>query len=118
MDPNETQDKDENNGVSQDARPMSEDDVHDYKGVTFNENGEQEQNDDDKDKDENIFVTDNIFSLLWHLFKALPWQQKLLVIAGIIGLIALAVVTAWFFVYFFIFFAIAGVIIFILRKIF
>lgn len=79
--------------VHEEPRVMTDDDVHEYQGLTLDENGQEEK----KEEKEDFVIHIHSFS-----FHNMPWWKKGLYIAGAIALFAfllfLAIATAWIFV--------------------
>lgn len=79
--------------VHEEPRIMTEDDVHEYQGLTLDENGEEEKK---KEKDEFV-IRIHSFSL-----HHMPWWKKGLYLAGTAAFLCvflfLAIAAAWVFV--------------------
>lgn len=94
---------------------MTKEDVHDYGGVTLNENGTEEERQDTSEQHTYIkFHTIGI--------KAIPWWKKILFSAVAVVFVALVVMAFWFFFLgvglFFIVAAIVYMIIRLLKRVF
>ncbi|WP_299142377.1 hypothetical protein [uncultured Dialister sp.] len=101
----------EETGVHEEPRVMSKDDVHDYQGLTLNEEGKEEK----KEDDEGYTIHIRSFSL-----KKIPLWKKILFGAGLaacaVVFLLLAVAAAYFMVVGGAIVLVAGAIIYLLKK--
>lgn len=79
--------EDDKTEVREEPRPMSEEDVHDYNGLTLNQDGEEER----PHEDETIHV--EVFDI-----HKIPFWKKALIVLAIIAVLVLGVAVAWVFV--------------------
>lgn len=91
---NETMKNDDHTEVHEEPRTMSDDEVHDYNGLTLNEQGEEEK----KEEPEDDGFTIHIHSFSLH---DIPWWKKALFVLGAavcFGIfILLTIAAAWIF---------------------
>ena len=91
MNENETRKNDDHTEVHEEPRTMSDDEVHDYNGLTLNEQGEEEKKEE----------PDDGFTIHIHSFDIhhIPWWKKALIAVGAVAcfgiFILLAIATAW-----------------------
>ena len=79
--------EDKNTQVHEEPQVMSETDVHDFQGLTLNENGREQMDWDDAAKQAGIHVI--------HI-HSLPLWKKILYGAAFIGFLMLLAVAVWF----------------------
>ncbi len=96
--------------VHEEPRRMSEEDVNDYRGLTLNENGEQDRNSSEEE-----FQTAGIRVQFFDL-KAIPWWKKAMWIAAAMAFLVLVAVMAWFFFLWSGVVFLAGGIVYLLKK--
>lgn len=92
--------------VHEEPRVMSDEDVKGYRGLTLNEQGEEERK-EEPHQGIHIEVVD---------LKTIPWWKKALYIAGIIAFLALVLAVAWFFVVWGALLFLAGAVVYLLKK--
>lgn len=101
----------EDTEVREEPRVMTKDDVHDYQGLTLNEDGQEEK----KEEEEGYTIHIRSFSL-----KKIPLWKKALFAAGLaacaIIFIMLAIAAAYFFVVGGAIVLIAGGVVYLLKK--
>lgn len=108
---NDTDKTKEDTGVHEEPRVMSRDDVHDYEGLTLNEDGKEEK----QEEEGGYTIHIRRFSL-----KDIPLWKKILFGAGLAACAAvfllLAVAAAYFMVVGGAIILVAGAIIYLLKK--
>ena len=74
----------------EEPRVMSREDVHEYRGLTLNESGEEERREEPRAQTGGFHV---------HVFSpsAMPWWKKALFWGAAAAAVALILVVAWFF---------------------
>lgn len=108
---NDTDKTKEETGVHEEPRVMSKDDVHDYQGLTLNEEGKEEK----KEDDEGYTIHIRRFSL-----KDIPLWKKILFGASLAACAAiflmLAIAAAYFIVVGGAIVLVAGAVVYLLKK--
>ncbi len=108
---NDTDKTKEDTGVHEEPRVMSKDDVHDYQGLTLNEDGKEEK----KEQEDGYTIHIRRFSL-----KNIPFWKKALFALGLVACAAiflmLAIAAAYFIVVGGAIVLVAGAVVYLLKK--
>ena len=94
--------------VHEEPRPMSDEDVKDYRGLTLNENGEQDRSSYEEGNPGIHVQFVNLHDVPW-------WKKALWIIAAVLFL-GLAAVAMWFFFLWGAVIFLAGGIVYLLKK--
>ena len=102
----------EENEVREEPRVMSQDDVHDYQGLTLNEEGKEDKK---EEEDDGYTIHISSFSL-----KKIPFWKKALFVLGLLACVVvflvLAVAAAYFIVVGGAIVLAAGAVVYLLKK--
>lgn len=101
--------KTDTEAVHESPRPMSEEDVRDYHGLTLSADGKEEQKEEERPFEEGIHIQ-------FMDLKAIPWWKKALYITGVIAFLAIVLAVAWFFLVWGAIIFLVGAVIYLLKK--
>lgn len=108
---NDTDKTKEDTGVHEEPRVMSRDDVHDYQGLTLNEDGKEEK----QEEEDGYTIHIRRFSL-----KNIPFWKKALFALGLVAcasiFLMLAIAAAYFIVVGGAIVLVAGAVVYLLKK--